>query len=83
MAGSSDDPTDVDPMTAATEDEEHQDTLWVAPEESPLTVVAHRVRMRYKVPRTDRVPRPGLLGKLAPRRSMVSVSSARRRPPGA
>lgn len=56
---------------------EPQDTLWVAPETSPLTVVAHRVRMRYKVPRTDRAPRTGLLGKLAPRRSMVSVSAVR------
>lgn len=60
-----------------TEDEDQQDTLWVAPAESPLTVVAHRVRMRYKVPRTDRAPRTGLLGKLAPRRSVVSVSAVR------
>lgn len=59
------------------EDDEQRDTLWVAPEESPLTVVAHRVRMRYKAPRTDRAPRKGLLGKIAPRRSMVSVSAVR------
>lgn len=59
------------------EDDDQQPTLWVAPEESPLTVVAHRVRMRYKAPRTDRAPRRGLLGKLAPRRSTVSVSAVR------
>jgi len=52
-------------------------TLWVPPEHSPLTVVAHRVRMRYKVPRTDRTPRKGLLGKLTRRRQMVSVSAVR------
>lgn len=51
--------------------------LWVPPEHSPLTVVAHRVRMRYKVPRTDRTPRKGLLGKLTKRRHMVSVSAVR------
>lgn len=50
---------------------------WVAPEESPLTVVAHRLRMRYRAPRTDRTPRRGLLGKLAPRRRMVSVAAVR------
>lgn len=58
-------------------DEDRRDTLWVAPEESPLTVVAHRVRMRYKAPRTDRAPRKGLRGRLSPRRSMVSVSAVR------
>lgn len=62
---------------APAEDGEQQDSLWVAPEKSPLTVVAHRVRMRYKAPRTDRAPRSGLLSKLAPRRSMVSVSAVR------
>lgn len=62
---------------ASLDDDDAQESLWVAPEESPLTVVAHRVRMRYKVPRTDRAPRTGLLGKLAPRRSMVSVSAVR------
>ena len=51
--------------------------LWVPPEHSPLTVVAHRVRMRYKVPRTDRTPRKGVLGKLTRRRHMVSVSAVR------
>lgn len=54
-----------------------EDTLWVAPEESPLTVVAHRVRMRYKAPRTDRRPRTGLMGQLLPRRHMVSVPAVR------
>lgn len=52
-------------------------TLWVAPEHSPLSVVAHKVRMRYKVPRTDRAPRKGLLGKLTKRRQMVYVSAVR------
>lgn len=61
----------------AGESEDSGDMLWVAPEESPLTVVAHRVRMRYKTPRTDRAPRTGLFGKIAPRRSMVSVSAVR------
>lgn len=60
-------------------DEESADrsTLWVPPEHSPLTVVAHRVRMRYKVPRTDRTPREGLLGKFTRKRHMVSVSAVR------
>ncbi|MEE1650722.1 ATP-binding cassette domain-containing protein [Brachybacterium sp. J144] len=62
---------------APLDDDDAQESLWVAPVESPLTVVAHHVRMRYKVPRTDRAPRSGLLGKLAPRRSMVSVSAVR------
>lgn len=64
--------------SAAAEDEhDSQDTLWVAPEESPLTVVAHRLRMRYKTPRTDRKPRKGLVAKLLPRRQMVSVPAVR------
>ncbi|MGO1850715.1 ABC transporter ATP-binding protein [Microbacterium sp.] len=52
-------------------------TPWVAPEESPVTVVAHRLRMRYKAQRTDRTPRKGLLGKVAKRKHMVSVSALR------
>ncbi|MGP9734872.1 ABC transporter ATP-binding protein [Brachybacterium sp. AOP42-C2-15] len=52
-------------------------TRWVAPEESPVTVVAHRLRMRYKAQRTDRTPRKGLLGKVAKRKHMVSVSALR------
>ncbi|GAB4095143.1 ABC transporter ATP-binding protein [Brachybacterium horti] len=59
------------------EDDRQGDAPWVAPEESPLTVVAHRVRMRYKAPRTERAPRNGLRGRLAPRKSMVSVSAVR------
>lgn len=59
------------------EDEEQSESLWVAPDHSPLTVVAHKVRMRYKAPRTDRAPRNGLLGRLTPRKSMVSVSAVR------
>ncbi|AXK46202.1 ABC transporter ATP-binding protein [Brachybacterium saurashtrense] len=60
-----------------TEDQEPQSTLWVPPATSPLTVVAHRVRMRYKAPRTDRSPRKGLWGRISPRKSMVSVSAVR------
>lgn len=64
--------------SAVAEDEDDsQSTLWVAPEESPLTVVAHRLRMRYKAPRTDRKPRQGLVAKLLPRRQMVSVPAVR------
>ena len=63
---------------AVQEDDESPDRLWVAPEESPLTVVAHRVRMRYKAQRTDRTPRKGVLGKIAgQRRSKVSVAAVR------
>ena len=51
--------------------------LWVAPEHSPLSVVARQLRMRYKAPRTDRTPRKGLLGKMLPKRHMVSVSAVR------
>ncbi|MCT2260345.1 ATP-binding cassette domain-containing protein [Brachybacterium muris] len=58
-------------------DGDGDDSLWVAPEHSPLTVVAHRVRMRYKVPRADRTPRKGLAQKLTRRRHMVSVSAVR------
>lgn len=73
MVASSADPTN--PAEVALDDA--SDSLWVAPEHSPLTVVAHQVRMRYKVPRTDRTPRKGLLGKLARRRHMVSVAAVR------
>lgn len=57
--------------------DEEPGTLWVPPERSPLTVVAHQVRMRYKVPRRDRSPRKSLAAKLLPRRHMVSVSAVR------
>ncbi|GAA1722722.1 ABC transporter ATP-binding protein [Brachybacterium phenoliresistens] len=49
---------------------------WHAPEQSPVTVVAHALRMRYKVTRTDHKPRKGLLGKVA-RKQKVSVSALR------
>lgn len=49
---------------------------WQAPEDSPVTVVARSLRMRYKVPRTDRGPRRGLRGRLS-RSHMVSVSALR------
>src|SRR5699024_12287914 len=47
---------------------------WVAPTESPLTVVAHDVRVRYQVPRTDRTPPTTLRGRLT-RRRMVCVAA--------
>ena len=49
---------------------------WAAPEESPLTVVAQNLRVRYKVIRTDRAPRKDLIGKLR-RKQMVSVAALR------
>ena len=49
---------------------------WIAPEESPLTVVAHNVRVRYKVIRTDRTPRKSVIDKLR-RKQMVSVAALR------
>lgn len=52
------------------------DERWHAPDKSPVTVVAHNLRMRYKVTRTDRTPRRGLLGKLA-RKQRVSVGALR------
>lgn len=52
------------------------DGRWHAPESSPVTVVAHDVRMRYRAMRTDRTPRTGLLGKVT-RRQMVNVAALR------
>ena len=49
---------------------------WVAPDESPVTVVAHNLRVRYKVMRTDRAPRKDVLSKLR-RKQMVSVAALR------
>lgn len=49
---------------------------WTAPAESPLTVVAHNLRVRYKVLRTDRTPRKDLVSKLR-RTQMVSVAALR------
>lgn len=57
-------------------DLEPSDQRWEAPAESPVTVVAHNIRMRYKVLRTDRTPRSGLLGKLT-RKERVSISALR------
>lgn len=64
------------PVNAADEAglEDHQ---WVAPENSPLSVVGYQLRQRYRAPRTDRSKRTTLIGKLAPRRHMVSVSAVR------
>lgn len=53
-----------------------EDNPWIAPAESPVTVVAHNLRMRYKVQRTDRKRRRGLLGRMT-RKQMVSVSALR------
>ena len=49
---------------------------WTAPDDSPLTVVAHNLRVRYKVMRTDRTPRKDLVSKLR-RKQMVSVAALR------
>ncbi|MGP9613488.1 ABC transporter ATP-binding protein [Brachybacterium sp. AOP42-B2-9] len=65
------------PTASPEASEREESTLWVPPEHSPLTVVAHQVRMRYKVPRTDRTARKGLKGRLTRRRHMVSVSAVR------
>lgn len=48
----------------------------VTPGEQPLTLVARDVRVRYRVQRTDHVPRRGPLRVLA-RRQMVSVAAVR------
>lgn len=50
---------------------------WIAPKDSPVTVVAHELRMRYKARRTDRAPRKGLASKLHSRKQMVSVPAVR------
>ena len=63
--------------TRPDDDPQNEDRLWVAPENSPLSVVGYRLRQRYKAPRTDRTKRKGLAGKLARRRHMVSVSAVR------
>lgn len=49
---------------------------WVAPADSPVTVVAHNLRMRYKVLRTDRSPRPGVRGRFEKKQKVV-VSALR------
>lgn len=54
-----------------------EDAPWVAPKDSPVTVVAHELRMRYKARRTDRAPRKGLAAKVLTRKQMVSVPAVR------
>lgn len=66
MAEVNENSTDLDPEAER----------WQAPAESPVTVVAHDVRMRYKALRTDRKPRKGL-ARLAQRKQMVSVTALR------
>lgn len=73
MDASSADNAKVSPVSS----EDEESTLWIPPEHSPLTVVAHQVRMRYKVQRTDRTVRKGIKGRLVRRRHMVSVSAVR------
>lgn len=63
-------------LAAGDSGSEPLDERWTAPSESPVTVVSHNLRMRYNVMRTDRTPRPGLLGKLT-RKQKVSVSALR------
>ena len=62
--------------TPAAPDEDAALERWVAPTESPLTVVAHDVKVRYQAPRTDRTPPTTLRGRLT-RRRMVSVAAVR------
>lgn len=71
MAETSDDAPDHDEEPTLAE------SPWVAPERSPVTVAAHNLRMRYKVPRTDRTPRKGIAAKLLPRKHMVAVAALR------
>src|SRR5690625_1986526 len=49
---------------------------WIAPTDSPLTVVAHNLRVRYKVLLTGREPRKDLIGKRR-RKEMVTVAALR------
>lgn len=60
----------------ASPSEESARERWVAPQESPLTVVAQGVKVRYQVPHTDRTPPTTLRGRLT-RRRMVSVAAVR------
>ncbi|MFC7375098.1 ABC transporter ATP-binding protein [Brachybacterium sp. GCM10030268] len=53
-----------------------QPERWVAPEQSPVTLVAHDVRVRYHVPCTDRTPRKNFMGRLR-RKHTVSVAAVR------
>src|SRR5690625_1895087 len=62
--------------TPGAPDEAAERGRWVAPTESPLTVVAHDVKVRYQAPRTDRTPPTTLRDRLM-RRRMVSVAAVR------
>ena len=62
--------------TPGAPDEAAELERWVAPTESPLTVVAHDVKVRYQAPRTDRTPPTTLRDRLM-RRRMVSVAAVR------
>lgn len=52
------------------------DERWQPPTQSPVTVVAHNLRMRYKVVRTDQERRQGSR-KISTRKQKVSVSALR------
>lgn len=56
--------------------ESEESERWIAPDESPLTVVAHNLRVRYKVVRSDRAPRKALASRFR-RKQMVSVAALR------
>src|SRR5699024_11268217 len=62
--------------SAAAETSEAVSGPWVAPESSPLTLVAQHVRVRYTVPRKDRTPPKNLAARLR-RRHTVSVAAVR------
>ncbi|QCR52967.1 ABC transporter ATP-binding protein [Brachybacterium sp. SGAir0954] len=63
-------------MAPDSEQTEAPEERWHAPDHTPVTVVAQNLRMRYRVLRTDRTPRPGVRGLLT-RRQRVSVSALR------
>ena len=70
---------DSDPSTGQAADAENAnggDQRWIAPTDSPVTVVAHNLRMRYKVLRTDRSPRAGIRGRFETKQKVV-VSALR------
>jgi len=70
---------DSDPNTdqaAGPENAGNADQRWIAPADSPVTVVAHNLRMRYKVLRTDRTPRSRVRSKFEKKQKVV-VSALR------
>ena len=70
---------DSDPSTGQAVEAENAnggDQRWIAPTDSPVTVVAHNLRMRYKVLRTDRSPRAGIRGKFETKQKVI-VSALR------